>query len=244
MRCNRSMPPEAERLCLDEWETQPGGSVDHLFSLRQAEPSSGRRRNFHLLHLDLQLIERSLEIRDVLEKLEGGFQLLVGTTARNAVFIHAGVVAWRGRAILFPGRSLAGKSTLVKSLLAMGATYYSDEFAVLDASGRVHPYRRPISLRSPRRRLVPQPEDAPPIPIGAIVSTQFSPGSEGNLERLTSAQAGLVLFENALAASLEPSKVLDHIAACLQPEVICLQGNRGEAGPFCQRLLRLTDESA
>ena len=55
---------------------------------------------------------------------------------------HAGVVGWRGRAIVIPGRSHAGKSTLVAELVRRGAVYYCDEFAVLHETGRVHPYRR------------------------------------------------------------------------------------------------------
>jgi len=59
------------------------------------------------------------------------------------------VVAWRGRAILLPGRSYVGKSTLVMELVRAGAVYYSDEYAVLDARGRVHPFAQPVALREP-----------------------------------------------------------------------------------------------
>ena len=43
------------------------------------------------------------------------------------------IVTWgRGRAIVIPGRTFSGKSTLVAELVRAGATYYSDEYAVED----------------------------------------------------------------------------------------------------------------
>jgi hypothetical protein len=62
-------------------------------------------------------------------------------------FLYAGVVAWQGHAIVFPGRSLSGKTTLVREMLRLGATYYSDEFAVVDNSGLVHSFPRPLGIR-------------------------------------------------------------------------------------------------
>src|SRR5262249_31683129 len=63
----------------------------------------------------------------------------VAQRSREMLFVHAGVVGWRGLAIVVPGRSHTGKSTLIAELVRHGATYWSDEFAVLDDAGRVHP---------------------------------------------------------------------------------------------------------
>ena len=71
----------------------------------------------------------------------------VAEHSADRVFVHAGVVEWRGRAIVLPGPSLAGETTLTAALLGAGATYFSDEFAVLDFEGRVHAYPRPLGLR-------------------------------------------------------------------------------------------------
>ena len=89
--------------------------------------------------------------------LEGDLALHVAATAPRHVFIHAGVVAHHGRALVLPGRTHAGKSTLVARLVTSGATYYSDEYAVLDEQGRVLPYPRAMSLRRPQR--APRPVD-------------------------------------------------------------------------------------
>ena len=67
-------------------------------------------------------------------------------------FVHAGVVAcgagvrWYCRA----RRSQARRRCRWPELVARGAlTYYSDEYAVLDAEGRVHPYARALAMREP-----------------------------------------------------------------------------------------------
>src|SRR5215467_11147446 len=72
--------------------------------------------------------------------------------SQQMLFVHAGVVGWRGLAIVIPGRSHTGKSTLVAELVLRGAVYYSDEFAVLDDTGKVHPYRRTLVLRDERQQ--------------------------------------------------------------------------------------------
>jgi len=58
------------------------------------------------------------------------------------------VVAWEGKGIVIPGRSFSGKSTLVAELLRAGATYYSDEYAVFDKHGRVHPFPKDLEMRT------------------------------------------------------------------------------------------------
>ena len=72
---------------------------------------------------------------------------VVTSAAPGWVFIRAGVVGWRGNAVVIVGpgaRSAA--STLVAALLRAGAHYYSDRYAVLDLDGRVHPYPCPLWL--------------------------------------------------------------------------------------------------
>ena len=85
----------------------------------------------------------------VLDAFESHVQLTVAEYAPRRIFVHAGVVGWKDRAILIPGLSHSGKTTLVDQLIRAGATYYSDEYAVLDARGRVHPYPRALGMRLP-----------------------------------------------------------------------------------------------
>src|SRR6266700_1389758 len=92
-------------------------------------------------------LARTKALEELFEPLESDLQMFVAEWARRRVFVHAGVVGWRGQAIVIPGMSFSGKSTLVAALVRAGATYYSDEYAVFDARGRVHPYARKLSLR-------------------------------------------------------------------------------------------------
>src|SRR6266851_8913285 len=119
--------------------------VDHLYSVigGSANPNAKVRR-LNLAYWNLLRIARSRKFDEVLEAFESHVQLTVAEHAPRRVFVHAGVVGWNGRAIVIPGLSHSGKTTLVHQLVRAGATYYSDEYAVLDARGRVHPYARPL----------------------------------------------------------------------------------------------------
>ena len=58
----------------------------------------------------------------LLGSLDQSLHLAIAEFSLQAVFLHAGVTVWNGAAILIPGRSHAGKSTLTKSLIDAGAT--------------------------------------------------------------------------------------------------------------------------
>ena len=58
--------------------------------------------------------------------LSGTIRHYLAEHAPDLVFIHAGVVVWEGRALLLPGRSMAGKSTLVRLLNRLVADRYED----------------------------------------------------------------------------------------------------------------------
>ncbi|WP_157871812.1 hypothetical protein [Gloeothece verrucosa] len=102
---------------------------------------------------------------------------------QDKLFVHAGVVGWRGRAIVIPGRSFSGKTTLAAALVKAGAIYYSDEYAVIDRDGLVHPYPRPLCIREGvgeqiKRRKCSVEElggqaGTDPIPVGLVVHTKY-----------------------------------------------------------------------
>ncbi|MBL8906010.1 MAG: hypothetical protein JNM20_04965 [Rhizobiales bacterium] len=71
----------------------------------------------------------------------------MGAYARHCAFIHAGLVLHEGRAILLPGLSRAGKSTLTAALVRAGAKYVSDDVAVIGGDGRVHLLTHRMTLR-------------------------------------------------------------------------------------------------
>ncbi|MEO0494910.1 MAG: PqqD family peptide modification chaperone [Actinomycetota bacterium] len=71
--------------------------------------------------------------------------LAVASVPHHAVF-HAGAVARDGRAVVLPGASNRGKSTLTTALVTAGFGYLTDEAAAVDLHGRVRPFPKAIAL--------------------------------------------------------------------------------------------------
>lgn len=110
------------------WKPETSTIVERLYSL--IGDGIGQRssvRRFSFLYGDVQQLARTMDAEDLYEALESDMDFYIAQSARQRLFVHAGVVAWKGRAIVIPGRSQSGKSTLVKAFLEAGASYYSDE---------------------------------------------------------------------------------------------------------------------
>jgi len=124
----------------------PGKStVQRLYSLVVAKAGQDDRlRRLHILYADGERIARNTELDHVLAALETDLHRYVAETSPGHDISACRRCRWQGRAILLPGRSLSGKTTLVRELLRRGATYYSDEFAVVDDFGNIHPFPRPL----------------------------------------------------------------------------------------------------
>jgi hypothetical protein len=184
----------------------------------------------------------------LLDELESDMQMYVAEFATPYLFVHAGVVAWNGTAILLPGRSLAGKSTLVTSLVQAGATYYSDEYAVLDDQGRVWPYRRRVSLRNgphgSARRLDLAPHDAPcePLPISLIALLRYAPDGAWQVDRLAPAEAIMRLVDQTVAVRSRPEDTLAYLSEAVEHAVV-IEGQRGEVDDAVPLILALAEEA-
>lgn len=163
----------------------------------------------------------------------------VGHHSESLVFVHAGVVAYNGRAILLPGRSFAGKSTLVVALVRAGADYYSDEFAMIDEAGLVAKYLEPIQLRGPEGpEVLALDPDTPqdPVPVGLVAVTAYTHGAKWSPQRLSTGQGVLAMMEHAALARDKPAKTLSTLRLALANAEI-LQGERGEAEETARALL-------
>jgi hypothetical protein len=193
-------------------------------------------------------VEQSLKSRDlstVLEDFERRMKMYVAEMARRRVFIHAGVVGWRGRAILIPGRSMSGKTTLIAELTRAGAEYYSDEYAVLDGQGRVHPYPQPLAMRktaSSKQKKLSVEEiggiaGSKPLPVGLVVITHYKPGARWRPAKLSAGQAALELLANTVPARREPEVVIPILRKAVV-EATALQGARGDAKETARLILQ------
>ncbi|HVS14783.1 MAG TPA: hypothetical protein VMV46_12720 [Thermoanaerobaculia bacterium] len=143
----------------------------------------------------------------------------VARHARDAVFLHAGAVAFEGRLILLPGRTFAGKSTLTMALVEAGGEYYSDEYAPIDPEGRVLPYRKRPSLRqaSPLSPAAMPAGDEPPARrCDLVLGCRFDAEARWTPEPLSAGQGALLLVSNAVVAQPRPEATARAAAAVVR----------------------------
>lgn len=218
-------------------ELWAGEAVDRFYELM-----TGPGEGAHELWVDGRWVGRNRDWKQLFHHLETDLQLFLGVQVPDRVFVHAGVVAWNGLGIVIPGRSFSGKSTLVLALLRQGATYFSDEFAVLDDQGLVYPYPRHLSLRSPDGsvRLRPDNLEAPvasgPVAVDLVLLTRFRPGTEWAPRSVTHGEAILELVQHCLPIRYKPGPVLDTLSATLEKTIV-LEGDRGEADETARHVL-------
>lgn len=188
-------------------------------------------------------VSGSSDLDIALAVLESQLRAYVSLHSPDHIFVHAGVVGIDGRAIVIPGPSFGGKTTLVAELVRHGALYYSDEFAVLDHNGHVHPYPKPLSIRADG--LNQKDHDVAtfggtigevPLPVRTVVVTQFVPEAEWRPERLSGGDAVLALLSNTVPAQERPAQALATINRALRNAVV-LSGDRGEAAALVPELL-------
>ena len=170
----------------------------------------------------------------------------VAQRASRMLFVHAGVIGWRGYAIVIPGRSRTGKSTLVAALVRRGAVYYSDEYAVFDDQGRVHPYSRVPVFRDDGTaadlRLVREDEPLRPLPLALTVAGDYRPGVAWRPTVVLGARAVLPLIDGTVLAR-EASTAMLQMAARIGPDAIALMGPRPDAAEVAPQLLELVDDA-
>lgn len=219
--------------------------VDRLYSFVTPKPAPRGVRGYHLLYADAARLARSLDPKEPLDAFEESLPPFVAGWSRGRIFLHAGVVGWRGRAIVLPGRTFTGKSTLVAALVRAGATYYSDEFAVLDGRGRVHPYARPLGLRDQALCSRPTPVESlggragrKPLPVALVLLSRYRAGQRFRPRVLTPARGLLRLLPHTIPIRFRPAASLDALARAVGTASI-LEGARGEADETARALLAL-----
>jgi hypothetical protein len=225
--------------------------VDRLYSLLIAGKgvqSNGNR--FSVLYGDDTRLARSRDVDDVFERFESDLRLFVAELARHRVFVHAGVVGWKGKAIIIPGRSYSGKSTLVAELIRAGATYYSDEYAVLDSRGRVHPYHKPLEIREEgeyQQSKVTLAElggnaGTKPLPVAIVLMTRYKKGAKWRPRRITPGNGVLEMLFNTVSARRNPERALATLQR-VTAQAQVLKGVRGDAKQMAEVLLKKVEQS-
>jgi hypothetical protein len=154
--------------------------------------------------------------------------------SRAHYFVHAAVVVWRGQALVLPGLSRAGKSTLALALLLEGARYLSDELLCFTHAGLAEPLPRALKIRDECVAWFPElaarfvgdgegrflpfealPDDvlAAPAPVGAVVVPHWSPGAPDRPAPISPGAAVLALAASSLNFGAHRELSLDWLAA-------------------------------
>jgi hypothetical protein len=159
--------------------------------------------------------------------------------------VHAGALLIDGRALLLPGTSHAGKSSLVAELLRRGASHFSDEYALIDDQGLTHSYPRPLLVRNgrPLQSLVlPEELNArfanQPAPVGWILALEYVPGGQWEIQELSQGEGVMLLLRNTPHEMGKSPEMIDFFLR-VAGKALCFKGKRGEADEAATRVLDL-----
>ena len=220
----------------------PDGNTDFQFSINWNTSGQGS------LFLGGKRLHRRVGRDEALRSLVSTIRLTVAENAVDHVFVHAGVAAWYGRAIVIPGKSYSGKTTLTLELVKRGATYYSDEYAIIDRAGLVHPFLKDISLRLTDD--VQQTEYSVeefngtkadgPVRAGLVLFTKFHRNARWKPERLSRANGILELIKDVVPIRRDPKFVMD-VLNSLAADVKFIRSKRSEATAVVEEIVELSE---
>lgn len=181
----------------------------------------------------------------LLEQVSARVRLAIAEFADGRVFVHAGVVTLDEKAILIPGSSFSGKTTLVEALLSVGARYYSDEYAVINQEGMVEAFTRPLGIRNhseDRFRSVPHSPETiteliggPPVPITLIVVTEYVEGAEWKPEMLSPGEGLIEILKHTVPIRRRPAFTMDVLGRAVEKAGI-VRSPRGDASQLVGKL--------
>ena len=221
------------------WRESRSPIVDRLYSFVIRDKSHrGKRSRLNLVYANGERVTEAPTLEQAIDAFESDLQIFVADTAPHRVFVHAGVVGIRGRAIVIPGRSFSGKTSLVAALVKAGATYYSDEYAVLDEDGMVHHYARPLSIREngalekPKKYRVEAlggRSGVKPLPVAMVLVSRYERGARWRPRTLSEGAGALELMSNTVSARRHPEAMLEAIQRVVSQAPV-LKGRRGDTG--------------
>ncbi|MCO6509239.1 MAG: hypothetical protein J5I65_00430 [Aridibacter famidurans] len=186
---------------------------------------------------------RGLEIPD-LQGAASKLQLLIALhAAPTYLFLHAGAVTLGRKAVLFPGSTHSGKSTLTRAFLDSGARYLSDDCAVIGEDGRVHPYPVPLKLRtngpSEHRAGDPYSVEDKPCEIAMIISTAYSEGAKWDPEEQERGDLVWSMLSHLFWPEIvrkHPEETFGRLKLIVERPLL-LKGPRGEADEVVKEVL-------
>ncbi len=227
-----------------DWQaTPPFGTIDRRYSVAHTGENAWE------IAID---DEPSITLSDaglITEHIEGDLHHWLATYTREFLFVHAGCVSWRDRAIVIPGRSYAGKTTLTRALLEAGAVYYSDDYAVIDAGGTIHAFPRQLRVRpesiGPSRLVDPVSSNWPvgrdPIRAGVVAALTYDAELGWDVATLSRGMGALSLLDNTVAARERPEDALRLMSRAVLGAV-SIKGTRDGAASTAHRLIAMAND--
>lgn len=220
-------------------------ATPHVFQLLVDKSSHGQMSVFK----GLNLLGARRFLPEALILLESNIRLTIAEFACQYVFVHAGVVVWKDRAIIFPGYSYAGKSTLTKALIETGCLYYSDEYAVLDKSGRVSPFAKPLSIREEGGAFNYTIEEIggskgdKPAAVALVLLTEYQSGSIWQPQEISAGEGSLEVLAHTISAQRNPATALKFLNQA-SSNAKFIKSVRGEADQTAREILKWIESSA
>lgn len=163
--------------------------------------------------------------------------------------IHAGAVLIGDKALVLPGSSHSGKSSLVAELLRRGAVCLSDEYALIDAQGLVHAYPRTLLLRDgavAQIPVAPRELDATvattPARVGWILALRYDRAASWSIHPEPQSAALLTLLKNTPHVLAERPEMVSAFQKAVAGAA-CYSGSRAEAADAVTHILRLVSSS-
>ncbi len=235
----------ARKALLNTLQPVKSKNIDQTFYVRH------NKSGYYILHHNDKEISRGRSRRKFFKLFDSIIRATVGEHSPERVFLHAGVVGWNGTAIVIPGDSFKGKSTLVAELVRQGAEYYSDDFAIFDDNGFVHPFPRTLAMRTDDGKYSPYEltveslggvQGSGPLRVGMVLFTQYEQGKKWRPKIATAGNGVLQMIPFALTFGNRPEfslRVLNNVAN----RAIIVSSPRGAAKEFAQLLLNFVDKN-
>ncbi len=219
--------------------------TDHQFIVKRT-----KKNKFSLYKGDESIISDSEEDM-MFDRLDSQIRITIAEFAVGNVFVHSGVVAIDGKAIMIPASSFKGKTTLVAELVKNGATYYSDEYAVLDEEGLVHPFAKDLSMRTPDGggKQIETPVETfggfagkSAIPVGMVFVMEFQKYARWKPEILSRGQGVLEIISHTVPIRNDPAFSLTVLNKVVDNAII-VKSKRGEVSRFAKTLINYFKEN-
>jgi len=234
---------ELKKVFPNGFEKMISGAVEHQFFIKSKNDGTSR------FYRNEEIVFEGVPDNSFYEAVESQIRITIAEFAVEKVFIHAGVVGWKNRAIIIPAQSWSGKSTLVAELIKLGALYYSDEYAVLDCQGNVEPFPKWLSLRGISRNSAQRDfsveslggtAGTKTIPVGMVLIARYDTAKriprKWQPKRLTGGEAMMEILRHTLPIRNNPKFVLK-VLNKLVTRAIIVKTVRGEAKEFAEMLL-------